>query len=37
MEHVPACLSAREGREVNFLHSGALATVVYACLCAVKT
>ena len=37
MKHVQACLSAREGREINFLHSGDPATVVYACLSAVKT
>ena len=37
MKHVQACLSAREGREINFLHCEAPATVVYACLCAVKT
>ena len=37
MKHVRACLSAREGREINFLHSGAPATLVYACLSAVKT
>ena len=37
MEHVQACLSSSEGREINFLHIGAPATVVYAYLCAVKT
>ena len=35
--HVQACLSGREGQEINFLHRGVPATVVYACLCAVKT
>ena len=37
MKHVQAGLSAREGREINFLHSGAPATLVYACFSAVKT
>ena len=37
MKHVQACLSARDEREINFLHRGVPATLVYACLCAVKT
>ena len=37
MKHLQACLSAREGRELNFLHSETPATLVYARLGAVKT
>ena len=37
MKQVKACLCGREGREMNFLHRGVPATLVYACLCAVKT
>ena len=36
MKHVQACLSAKEGREINFVHRGFPATLVYACLCAVN-
>ena len=31
MKHVQACLSARKGREINFLQRGVPATLVYAC------
>ena len=37
MKHVMAGLSAREGRDINFLHRVVPGTLVYAFLCAVKT
>ena len=37
MEHVQACLSAREDRESSFHHSGGPVRLMQACLFAGKT
>ena len=37
MNHVEACLSAREDRENCFHHCGSTVTLVQPCLCAGKT
>ena len=37
MNHVEACLSAREDRESSFHHCGRPVRLVQACLCAGMT
>ena len=38
MQHVQACLSAREDRErVSFHHCGGSVRLIHGCLCAGKT
>ena len=36
VQHVEACLSAREDRESSFVHCGSPVWLMQACLCEVK-